>query len=66
MCKLAESGLGSFTIALALGYEIVSACKTWKAISNLAVHFGYKFASNPIKYSRMKEAGFTYHLIGGE
>lgn len=35
--KLAKTRLNSFTIALALGFEMVSLCKTWKAISDLAV-----------------------------
>lgn len=37
ICSLAESGLDCFTIVLAEGREIVSLCKTWKPISNIAV-----------------------------
>jgi hypothetical protein len=37
ICSLAESSLGSFIIVLAVGREIISLCKTWKPISNIAV-----------------------------
>ena len=37
ICSLAKSGLGGFTIILAVGLKIVSLCKTWKPISSIAV-----------------------------
>lgn len=37
ICSLTISGLGSFTISLALGFEIVSLRKIWKPISNVPV-----------------------------
>jgi hypothetical protein len=40
--SLDESGLDGFTIILAVGLQIVSLCKTWKPISNMAVYFDPK------------------------
>ena len=37
ICSLAEFGLDGFKIVLAVGLDIVSLCKTWKPISNIAV-----------------------------
>jgi hypothetical protein len=35
--KLAESGMGCLFMALVLGFEIVSLCRKWKPISNMAI-----------------------------
>jgi hypothetical protein len=41
ICRLAAPGLDRLATALALAFEIVSLCRTWKPISNLAVKETY-------------------------